>query len=247
MLLNCGVGEDSWESPLDSRRSNQSIIKEISPEYSWGNWCWSWNSNTLATWCEELTHWKRPWCWERSKAGGERDDRGWDGWMASLIRWTWVWADSRSWWWTGRPGTLQSMGSQRVGHDWATELNWTDMETNENDSTTIPNQWDTVKTILRGKFIVTQVYLTSGNRKISNKQPNLTSKGTRKIIDGSPPGSTVPGILQARVLEWVAIAFATDKPRQRIKEQRHYFADKGPYSQSYGFSSSYVQMLRAGS
>jgi len=57
---------------------------------------------------------KRPWCWERLKAGGEGDDRGWDGWMASPTQWTWVWVNSRSWWWTGRPGVLQSMGSQRV-------------------------------------------------------------------------------------------------------------------------------------
>ena len=78
------------------------------------------------TCCEELTHLKRPWCWERLRAGGEGDDRGWDGWMASLTRWTWVWVDSGSWWWTGRPDMLQSMGSQRVGHDWATELNWTE-------------------------------------------------------------------------------------------------------------------------
>ena len=90
----------------------------------WKDWCWSWNSNTLATWCEELTHLKRPWCWERLRAGGEGDDRGWDGWMASLTQWTWVWVDSGSWWWTGRPGVLWFMGSQRVGHDWATELNW---------------------------------------------------------------------------------------------------------------------------
>ena len=67
--------------------------------------------------------WKRPWCWERLKAGGEGDDRGWDGWMASPTRWTWVWVNSRSWWWTGRPGVLQSMGSQRVGYNWVTELN----------------------------------------------------------------------------------------------------------------------------
>ena len=65
------------------------------------------------------------WCWEGLGAGGEGDDRGWDGWMASPTRWTWVWVNSRSWWWTGRPGVLQFMGSQRVGHDWATELNWT--------------------------------------------------------------------------------------------------------------------------
>ena len=85
----------------------------------WKDWCWSWNSNTLVTWWEELTHWKRPWCWERLRAGGEGDDRGWDDWMASLTQWTWVWASSGSWWWTGRPGVLQS---QRLRHDWVTEL-----------------------------------------------------------------------------------------------------------------------------
>ena len=90
----------------------------------WKDWCWSWNSNTLATWWEELTHLKRPWCWERLRAGGEGDDRGWDGWMASLTQWTWVWVDSGSWWWTGRPGVLRFMGWQRVRHDWAIELNW---------------------------------------------------------------------------------------------------------------------------
>ena len=94
----------------------------------WKDWCWSWNSNTLATWCEDLTHLKRPWCWERLRAG-EGDDRGWDGWMASPTQWTWVWVDSGSRWWTGRPGLLWSMGSQRVGHDWVTELNWMDYNT----------------------------------------------------------------------------------------------------------------------
>ena len=72
----------------------------------------------------ELTHWKRPWCWERLKARGEGDDREWDGWMASPTWRTWIWVNSRSWWWTERPGMMQSRGSQRVGHDWATELNW---------------------------------------------------------------------------------------------------------------------------
>ena len=86
------------------------------------DWCWSWNFNTLATWCEELTHWKRPWCWERLRTGGEGDDRGRDGWMASPTQWTRVWVDSGSWWWTGRPGVLRLMGLQRAGHDWATEL-----------------------------------------------------------------------------------------------------------------------------
>ena len=70
----------------------------------------------------ELSHWKRPWYWERLKAGGERDDRQWDGWLASLTQWTWVWISSGSWWWTGRPGVLRSMGSQRIKHDWETKL-----------------------------------------------------------------------------------------------------------------------------
>ena len=122
------VLEKTLESPLD--------CKEIQPVYPkrdqswvfvhWKDWCWGWNSNTLATSCKELTHWKRLWCWERLRAGGEGDDRGWDGWMASTW-WTWVWVDSRSWWWTGRPGVLRFMGSQRVGHNWATELNWTEL------------------------------------------------------------------------------------------------------------------------
>ena len=112
--------------PWTARRSNQSILKEISPLVHWKDWCWSRNSNTLATSCKELTHWKRPWCWEGLGAGEEGDDTGWDGWMASLTWWTWVWVNSGSRWWIGRPGVLRFMGSQRVGHNWATELNWTE-------------------------------------------------------------------------------------------------------------------------
>ena len=93
----------------------------------WKDWCWSWNSKTLATWCQKPTHWKRPWCWERLRVGGEGDDRGWDGWMASPTQWTWVWVSSGSWWWTGRLGVLRFMGSERVVHDWATELKWTEL------------------------------------------------------------------------------------------------------------------------
>ena len=107
--------------PWTAKRSNQSILKEISPEYSleglmmelklqfFGHLMW--RADSLG----------KPWCREALKAGGEGDNRGWDGWMASLIQWTWVWANSRRWWRTGRPGILQSMGSQRVGHNWATE------------------------------------------------------------------------------------------------------------------------------
>ena len=90
----------------------------------WKDWCWSQNSTTLASWCKELTHWKRLWSWEILKGGREGDNREWDGLMASLTRWIWVWASSRSCWWTEKPGVLQSMGLQRVGQDWVTELNW---------------------------------------------------------------------------------------------------------------------------
>ena len=101
--------------------------------FLWREWCWSWNSSTLTTSCEELTHWKRLWCWEGLGTGGEGDDRGWDGWMVSLTRWTWVWVNSGSWWWTGRPGVLRFMESQRVRHDWATELNLTDCPSGGSD------------------------------------------------------------------------------------------------------------------
>ena len=92
--------------PWTARRSNQSILKEISPECSLEGLMLKLKLNTLATWCEELNHWKRPWCWEWFKAGREGDDRGWDGWMASPTQWTWVWVNSGSWWWTGKSGVL---------------------------------------------------------------------------------------------------------------------------------------------
>ena len=120
------VLEKTLESPLDCKEIQPVHRKGSVLNVHWKDWCWSWNSNILATCCEELTHWKRPWCWERLKVGEEGDDRGCDGWMASPTPWTWVWVSSGSWWWTGRPGVLQSMGSQRVGHDWVTELNLTD-------------------------------------------------------------------------------------------------------------------------
>ena len=87
--------------PWTAWRSNLSILKEISPEYSLEGRCWSRNSNILATWCKELIHWKRPWCWKRLKASGEGDNRGWGGWMTSRSQWTWVWINSGSCWWTG--------------------------------------------------------------------------------------------------------------------------------------------------
>ena len=128
MLLNCGVGEDSWESlglqgdPTSPLRRRSVLVVH------WKEWCWSWNSSALPTSCEELTYLKRPWCWEGLGAGGEGNNRGWDGWMVSLTQWTWVWVNFGSWWWTVRPAVLRFMGSHRVGHDWVTELNWTDLE-----------------------------------------------------------------------------------------------------------------------
>ena len=124
MLLNCGVGENSWESlGLQGEPTSPSLRRSILGVH-WKDWRWSCNSSTLTIWFEELTHWKRPWCWERLRARGEGDDRWWDDWMASSTQWTWVWMGSSSWWWSGRPGVLQLMGSQRVGQDWVIELNW---------------------------------------------------------------------------------------------------------------------------
>ena len=94
MRLNSGVGEDSRESlGLQGDQTSQPWRKSVLGVH-WRDWCWSWNSSTLASWFEELTHWKRPWCWQRLKAGGEGDDRGWDGWMESPTQWTWVWEAS---------------------------------------------------------------------------------------------------------------------------------------------------------
>ena len=109
--------------PWTARRSNQSILK-ISPGCSLERLMLKLKLQYFWPPDEKLAHQKRPWCWERLKAGGEGHDREWDGWMAWPTQWTWVWVNSGSWWWPERPGVLQSMGSQRVKHDWVTELNW---------------------------------------------------------------------------------------------------------------------------
>ena len=116
------VLEETLESPLD--------CKEIQPVHPKGNQSWIFIGRTDAEgeapilWPPHAKSWHigKDWCWERLKAGGEGDDRGWDGWTSSLTRWTWIWANSGSWWWKGRPGMLGFMGLQRVGHDWASEL-----------------------------------------------------------------------------------------------------------------------------
>ena len=127
-------------------------------------------------------HLKRPWCWKRVKAGGQGNDRGWDGWTASLTQRTWVWVDSESWWWTGMPGVLQSMGLERVQQDWATVLNWTEL-----------------------------------NR--TSCMHAVTSVMTPcDPMDHSPPGYSVHGVLQTRILEWVAMpsSWGSSQPRDQI-------------------------------
>ena len=114
------VLEKTLESPLD--------CKEIQPVHPKGDQYWVFTGRTDAE-AETLILWpadslEKTWCWERLQVGGEGDDRGWDGWMAAPAQWTWVWASSGSWWWRGKPNVLQSIGSQRVGHNWVTELNW---------------------------------------------------------------------------------------------------------------------------
>ena len=136
MLLNCGFGEDSWESLGLQGDPTSPFWRRSALGFLWKEWSWSWNSSTLATSCEELTHWKRLWYWHGLGAGGEGDDRGWDGWIASLPRWTLVWMNSGSWWWTGRPGVLWFMGCKES--DMTEWLNWTEI---------------TIKAIKTGLFI----------------------------------------------------------------------------------------------
>ena len=115
-------------SPLHPQSPALSLVctrcsskRKSSLNIHWKDWCWSWSSNTLATWCKELTHWKRPLCWERLRTVGEGDHRGWDGWMASLTQWTCIWASSGRQWGIRKPGVLQFTGLQRVRHDWVPE------------------------------------------------------------------------------------------------------------------------------
>ena len=235
--------------PWTARRSNQSILKEIILECSLEGLILKHKLQYLGTWWE-VTHWKRPWYWERWKAG-EGDDRGWDGWMAPPIRWTWVWVISGNWWWTGRPGVLQSMRSQRVGHGTVIELNWTD-SLNLRTVTQFHRKMLAFSWFLearRDKKVETELYVEL--RKQSTKDSHgpldlrlpgvLTPRKTSLSLGGhwnsenwklstaaaqhdrvrmhaqsclalwdpmdcSLLGSSVCGIFQARILEWVAIS-----------------------------------------
>ena len=118
------VLEKTLESLLDCKEIKPVHSREISPEYSLEGLMLKLKLQYFGHLIEELSHLKRPWCWEWFKEGVKGDNRAWNGWMASLTPWTWVWVSSRSWWWTGRPGVLQPMGLQIVWYDWANELNW---------------------------------------------------------------------------------------------------------------------------
>ena len=113
--------------PWTERRSNQSILKELTLNIHWKDWYWSWSSNTFTNWCEESTYLKRPWCWESLKAGGEGDNRGWDGCMALQIQWTWVWVNSGSCWWTRKPGMLHAVHG--IAQSQKQLSNWTELRT----------------------------------------------------------------------------------------------------------------------
>ena len=112
--------------PRTARRFNQSILKEISPEYSLEGLILKLKLQYFGHLMRRTDSFEKTLMLGNIEGKGEGDDRGWDVWMASLTRWTWVWVNSRSWWWSGKPGVLQSMRLQRVRHDWATELNWTE-------------------------------------------------------------------------------------------------------------------------
>ena len=109
---------------ITARRSNQSILKEISSECSLEGLILKLKLQYFGHLMQKADSFEKPWCWEKLKAGGEGDSRGWDGWMASPTQWRWFWVNSESWWWTGRPGVLQSIGLWWVERDWESELNW---------------------------------------------------------------------------------------------------------------------------
>ena len=116
------VLEKTLESPLGSKEIKPVNLKEISLNIHWKDWSWSWSSNSLATWCQEPTHRKRPWCWQRLKTGGEGEDRGWDGWMASPTRWTWVWVNQGVGDGQGSLACCSPWDHKEFGHNWTTEL-----------------------------------------------------------------------------------------------------------------------------
>ena len=119
------VLEKTQESLGQQGDQTSQSYRKSSLNIHWKDWCWIWNFNTWATWCEELTHWKRPWCWERLKAGGEGGNRWWDGWKASLTEWTWVWVNFGRQWRTGKPVFCSLWDHKDL--DMTEQLNWTEL------------------------------------------------------------------------------------------------------------------------
>ena len=209
------VLEKTLESPLDCKE-----IQPVSPKGNqlwivlhWKDWCWS--SNMLVTSGEERTHWKRPWCWEKLKTGGG-DNRGQDGWMVPPTQWTWVWASSGGWWKTGKPGMLQSMGSQRDRHDWATKQRAEHVSSSQPSSHTDPKLALSsvhpfavdITTICMCAQLLSCVRLFETLRTVAYQAQTWSM--------GSP---------RARILEWVAVSFSdylytlstyTRNPRQYL-------------------------------
>ena len=141
----------------------------------------------LAIWCKELTPWKRPWCWERLKVGGEDNNRGWDGWMASPTQWAWVWVNSGSWWCAGKPGMLQSMRLQTAGHEWATELSWTDRPPvrgrkpdTDTDRASITTFWVTPGCLVLTSHLISKTPQETNATVSSFTRYKVTSSGKRK-------------------------------------------------------------------
>ena len=158
MPSNCGDGEDSQESlGQQGDQTSQSSGKSTLNTH-WKDWCWSWSSSILVIWCVQRAHWKSPWCWERLRAEGKKGVRGWDGWMASLIQWTWTWANFGRWWGTGRPSVLgvQCIGLQRVGHDW-----WLNNNNNERSTSLLgcSKNYKRSTWILQAKYLALGIYL----------------------------------------------------------------------------------------
>ena len=177
-------------------------------------------------------------------AGGEGDDRGWDGWMASLTRWTWVSVNSGSWWWTGRLGVLRFMGSQRVGHDWATELKWTCIsEKKQEEGLILVAQQQAQPMENTAAQPMRRHYQPEGLLSSSENSLRTAAAATKSLqscltlcdpIDGSPPGFSVPGILQARTLEWVAISFINAwKWKLKVKSLSHVRLFVTPWTAAY--------------
>ena len=171
------VLEKTLESPLD--------CKEIQPVHPKGSQSWTFirrtdaEAETPILWPSDAKNWKRRWCWERLKAGGEGDDREWDGWMASPMRYTWVWASSGSWWRTGKPGMLQSMGSQEVGHDWVTGLNWTEV-------------WKHINTVYFASWSAGDGHLSASNPSTTRCHQSLIETQINEVFKFKNLSNSVP-------------------------------------------------------